>query len=128
MAMIASGMAPKRPAAWPDPDVGVDVGSDAPLELADRCRRQLDRLAARLDQDVDVGLDQRHVAGRLRHEPVHLRDDDTRLVDGGAAVVGAQAEAVAAVLVGRADLHQGDVAGDRAVGDEADVLRHVTRG
>ena len=81
----------------------------------------------RLDQDVDVGVGQGHVAGRLRHLPVHLGDDDAGLVDGGAGVVGAEAEAVAAVLVGRADLHQGDVAGDRAVGDELGVLRDVAR-
>jgi hypothetical protein len=128
MAMIASGIAPKPTCSVARSGMkDVDVRGDAPLELADRGARQLDRLAVGLDQHVDVGVGQRDVAPRLRHLPVHLGDDDARLVDGGARVVGAEAEAVAAVLVARRDLHERDVAGDRAVGDELCVLRDVAR-
>ena len=126
--MIASGIAPKPTCSVARSGMKASTcAGDAPLELADRGARQLDRLAVGLDQHVDVGVGQRDVARRLRHLPVHLGDDDARLVDGGARVVGAEAEAVAAVLVARRDLHQRDVAGDRAVGDELGVLRDVAR-
>ena len=43
------------------------MAGDAPLELADRRARQLDRLAVGLDHHVDVYLAERDVARRLRH-------------------------------------------------------------
>ena len=105
----------------------VDVRRDPALELADRRARQLDRLPVGFDEHVDVGFVERDVARRLRHLAIHLGDDDARLVDRGACVVGAEAEAEAPARIRRSDLHQRDVAGDRPVLDEFGVLRDVAR-
>ena len=128
MAMIASGIAPK-----PTCSVARSGMKESTCPAMRRSSSPIAALGSWIGwrsvstRHVDVGVGQRDVARRLRHLPVHLGDDDARLVDGGARVVGAEAQAVAAVLVARRDLHERDVAADRAVGDELGVLRDVAR-
>ena len=63
---------------------------------------------------------------RERHALVHLGDDDARLRHGRLHEVADQAEAVIAVGIGRADLHEGDVATDQPLLDHRPDLADVT--
>lgn len=104
-----------------------DFGGNRALDRARRSRRWEERAPRRADDEVEVGLDEGALAmgpGRL---VIDLGDHDARGVEGGDKVFVRDAQAVAALFIGRRRLEEEDVDLQGAAADQLRILRIVAR-